>query len=70
MFARKYMYEKLTKCPNFTWYFPENGRILRDICPKIIFFNENLGIYDERAPSHTPMLVVDTRDGNRVRSCT
>jgi len=24
VFASKYIYEKLTKCPNFTWYFPEN----------------------------------------------
>jgi len=23
IFARKYMYEKLTICPNFTWYLPE-----------------------------------------------
>jgi len=23
IFARKYMHEKLTKCPNFTWYLPE-----------------------------------------------
>ena len=23
IFAWKYMYEKLTKCPNFTWYLPE-----------------------------------------------
>ena len=24
IFAWKYMHEKLTKCPNFTWYVPEN----------------------------------------------
>ena len=25
IFARKYMHEKLTKCPNFTWYLPEKN---------------------------------------------
>jgi len=35
-FARKYMYEKLTKCPNFTWYLPENTGIYHDICRKNI----------------------------------
>jgi len=39
IFARKYMHEKLTKCPNFTWYMPEkkfkNVRILHDFCQKI-----------------------------------
>jgi len=29
------MYEKFTKCPNFTWYLPENARNLHDNCPKI-----------------------------------
>jgi len=38
IFARKYMYEKLTKCPNFTWYLPERyffAIFLRgmDTCP-------------------------------------
>ena len=37
IFARKYMYEKLPKCPNFTWHLPENARILRDNCRKNIF---------------------------------
>jgi len=31
------MYEKLTKCQNFTWYLPENAQILHDKCPKDIF---------------------------------
>jgi len=31
IFARK----KITKFPNFAWYLPENGRILRDICQKL-----------------------------------
>jgi len=34
IFARKYMYEKLTKFRNFTWYLAENARILY-ICPNI-----------------------------------
>jgi len=38
--ARKYMYEKLTKCPNFTLpkKLKKSGtRILHDICPKNTF---------------------------------
>jgi len=27
IFARKYMHEKLTKCPSFTWYLPKNNKI-------------------------------------------
>jgi len=27
IFDRKYTYEKLTKCPNFTWYCPKNKKI-------------------------------------------
>jgi len=34
---QKYMYEKLAKCPNYTWYLPENARISHDICPQKIF---------------------------------
>jgi len=50
-FYPKNMYEKLTKCPNFTWflpekltkfpnftrYLPQNARILHDNCPKKYF---------------------------------
>jgi len=32
------MYEKITKYPNFTWYFPAKAQIIfHDICPKKIF---------------------------------
>ena len=33
IFAQKYMYEKLTKCRNFTCYLPEYAQILHDNCP-------------------------------------
>ena len=40
IFARKYMHEKFTKCPNFMTFAGEkitaNARILHDICPKKI----------------------------------
>ena len=48
LFAKKYMHEKVTKCPSFTWHLPEkvtkcwnftgylleSAGILRDICQK------------------------------------
>jgi len=56
IFARKYMYEKLTKCPNCTWCLPENASIFHDIYPKNIFpkFVEGGG-HVPPAPSPTPM---------------
>jgi len=35
IFARKYLYAKLMKCQNFTWYLPENALSLHDIAWKI-----------------------------------
>jgi len=60
IFARKYMYEKLTNCPNFTWHLPEKWHKVpefymifaqkcqnfHDICLKNIFFPK----LRERAP--------------------
>jgi len=36
-FCLKIIYEKLTKEQYFSWYLPENVRILHDNCPKNIF---------------------------------
>ena len=58
IFARKYKYEKLTKCPNFTWYLPENVHVLHDDCPKSIpdFFSLGGGRnVPSLPPSPTPM---------------
>ena len=38
IFARKYMHEKLTKCPNFTWYLPE--KLTK--CPNFTYLPEKL----------------------------
>ena len=42
-FCPQNMYEKLTKCPNFTWFLSENARILHNNCRKKIFFPISLG---------------------------
>ena len=69
----KYMYEKSTKCQHFTWYLPDNARILHDNFPKNIFpiFFFWAGEQTARAPcppSPAPMIECQRNVSYRTKS--